>query len=433
MNTKVLAVLVSVTALAVAGVLLAPRAACYEGDLGASWALERLRGSSEHAPCADMVPWVKAPEDRCRETGAQVSDGFEHGTRIGHSYWVSDAELQAQLDKAKDAKVSTVQVVTSWRKLAPSAPRQYNWSYLDNTVAAAEARGLNVHLQLEKTPDWMSAADNYPPRSAEEVAHFKDFAYDVVQRYGTRAMRYEMWNEPNLADFWGTGPNPAEYAALLRGGYLGAKEANPNVRITSGSIANNDVGFLNSLYDEIAKYPDAVDNNSFFDELGLHPYSFYGYPDATPLAPDECNSKALWTNEWGEVDNNFLGIDKMKEVMDQRGDSHKRAYLGEFGYSHEKTWMQAVPDETRAVWLRKAYELAKARPWVSGLSWYSYYEDDPWAMVAFDGTESLTFKAFREVTEAPLEPDSTAPITGGSLQRVPQRLPHLPWVLIIGV
>lgn len=402
MYTKVLVVLVSAIALGTAGVMLTSIAACHGKDWGASWTLEHLHGFSELS-CTDDVAGLKDPANRYRYIEAQSSDDFEHGTRIGHSWWVSDSELNTQLDKAKDAKVSTLQVVTSWRKLAPSAPRQYDWSYLDKTIAAAEARDLKVHLQLEKTPNWMSA-EHYPPRSPEEVAHFEDFAYDVVQRYGTRATRYEIWNEPNLEDFWKTGPNPAEYAALLRAGYLGAKQADPNARITSGGISGNAVGFLNSLYDEIAKYPDAASNNNFFDELGLHPYSSYGYPDGIPLAPGEYESKALRTDDWGEADHTFLGIDKMKEVMDHRGDAHKRAYLGEFGYSHERTWMQAVPDETRATWLKRAYELAKARPWVSGLSWYSYYEHAPWAIVASDGTESWTFKAFREVTKASSKP-----------------------------
>jgi hypothetical protein len=98
------------------------------------------------------------------------------------------------------------------------------------------------------------------------------------------------------------------------------------------------------------------------------------------------------------VDHNFGGIDKMRALMVENGDSHKRAWIGETGYSHVQTWMKAVPDSTRAVWLKEAYSLASQRPWVAGLSWFSFQDTDEWDIVSDANVESQTFKSFREVT-----------------------------------
>ncbi len=331
---------------------------------------------------------------------------FEYGLRMGHTWWLTDTQMKAQMDKAKDAGATTVQIVTSWRKLAPTAHRQYDWTYLDNAVSAAEARGLKPHLQLEKTPRWMEGSCTdcssfTPPRSATALGQFREFSEDVAARYGTRAHRIEVWNEPNLTDFWETGPDPTEFAALQRAGYLGVKQANANVRVTSGSIANADQGFLNEFYNAVGAYSDAAQNNKFFDELGMHPYSSCGYPNATALAPDQPHSCALWAGKWGPVDNNFGGYKKMRTIMEQRGDSSKKMYFGELGYQathNDPHWMAPIEDSTRADWLKKAYALAQGEEYISGLSWYSYVEDPRWNIANPDGTESLTFKAFRDVT-----------------------------------
>ncbi len=342
------------------------------------------------------------------EAQTSSTDSFEYGLRIGHAWWVSDAQLVAEMDKAKDAGATTVQIVTSWRKLAPTAHRQYDWTYLDKAVSAAETRGLKLHLQLEKSPTWMdgscsSCSSFTPPRTEAALQQFNEFAYDVAARYGTRAHRIEVWNEPNLADFWvaSGGPDPGEFAALQRAGYLGVKQANGDVRVTSGSIANADQGFLNEFYNAVGAYSDAAQNNKFFDELGMHPYSSCGYPNATALAPDQPHSCALWAGKWGPVDNNFGGYKKMRTIMEQRGDSSKKMYFGELGYQathNDPHWMAPIEDSTRADWLKKAYALAQGEEYISGLSWYSYVEDPRWNIANPDGTESLTFKAFRDVT-----------------------------------
>ena len=298
-----------------------------------------------------------------------------------------------------------------WDHLEPQQD-QYAWGFMDRFVSAAEARGLKVSIQSMGTPDWVhptlyQSVPNYsdrvwyPPRSSTELAHWRDFVHDLVARYGTRFVRYEMWNEPNLRDFWPSGPNPAEYAEFLRVSYLGANQANPAVTVTFGGLSSNDIGFLNATYNEIAKYPDSAANNNFFDELGVHPYSFVG---STQLSPDNTvNPNIHYTSTFGPQNLSFLGIEKMKTAMDAHGDFAKKLWLGEYGFSTVDTWTTAISDQHRALYLKRAYALASGLPYVSGLNWYAYYDDSSRGFNIIDRAtlaETLTFRAFKQWTGA---------------------------------
>lgn len=58
----------------------------------------------------------------------------------------------------------------------------------------------------------------YPPKGSTELSHWGNFVSDVVSRYRGHVAQYEMWNEPNISEFWKPSPSPTDYAALLRAG-----------------------------------------------------------------------------------------------------------------------------------------------------------------------------------------------------------------------
>ena len=324
------------------------------------------------------------------------------------------AERDQLLDLAAAAGADSIKTVAPWDHLEPSED-DYHWGFMDDFIAAAEARNVEVHMQVSATPDWVhpglddrvpdrSSRVWYPPRGGTEVGHWHDFVRDLVARYGTRVSSYEMWNEPNLGDFWRGGPDPAEYAAVLRAGYLGAKEADPDVTIVGGSLSQNDVGYTNALYDEIRKYPDAYAHDDFFDAYGVHPYAV---KNGEPLAPDYPAFLANYTGPFGRKNSAFLGIEYIRRTLEAHGDSHKKLWVGEFGYNTKAAWMSPTPDATRAGWLEQAYSLLDDRPYVVGMSWYSYYSSTGSGFNIYNratGRRTLTFRAF-EATTPPPRPD----------------------------
>jgi len=162
-----------------------------------------------------------------------------------------------------------------WDHLEYAGDDRYEFAWLDNFLAAAEARNLKVRGQVTAAPPWVSPCSVWePPVGSADLNAYQDLMFDLVSRYGTRISSYEIWNEPNLADFWQCrSVNPTEYAAMLRLAYLGAKAANPNVTIVGGALSQNDIGYLEKMYTALRAYPDAAANDDFFDALGVHPYS----------------------------------------------------------------------------------------------------------------------------------------------------------------
>jgi hypothetical protein len=361
------------------------------------------------------------------EAQTAVGDGVEASLPIPYPRLedMSDARLDALLDKAKSAGVSSVHTQADWWILEPRRD-DYRWSYMDRFVNEARARGLKVSMQLTSAPPWVSPAGQwYPPRDSTDLASWRDFVNDLVARYGTRVAHYEMWNEPNHPTFWAgnSGPNPAEYAALLRTGYLGAKAANPDVRVTGGMLAHNDIGYLKALYTAIRRYPDAAANDDFFDELGLHPYSHKG---SIPLAPNS-TVESTFQAPFGLRNTNFWGYRYMRNILVDHGDPHKKIYLGEFGYNTKAAWTSPITDAQRAAWLKEAFAVANTNSsYISGLDWYSYYADASRGFNIVDPStlaESATFKALREVAGGASSTTRTLSFAPTADARVEQALP----------
>jgi hypothetical protein len=90
-----------------------------------------------------------------------------------------------------------------------TAPNVYNWATLDSLVDKAGGRHLTYTIAacprwLAKYPDnphyapWLGPGSNSMPYSLDEA---NAFAWNLATRYKGRIKAYEVWNEPQLADF----------------------------------------------------------------------------------------------------------------------------------------------------------------------------------------------------------------------------------------
>ena len=113
-------------------------------------------------------------------------------------------------------------------------PMHYDFWMYDGYVAAAANANLTVLPILFDPPAFRSARPasgarrgTYPPANYSDFAFF---AAALVRRYGPGGefwrrhpelpqlpiRSWQVWNEPNIPAYWPSGPNPAEYAAMLR-------------------------------------------------------------------------------------------------------------------------------------------------------------------------------------------------------------------------
>lgn len=324
---------------------------------------------------------------------------------------LSPAELDRALDQAVAAGAREISAgVTWWFVTEGRAPDAYDWTAIDRLVDAAAGRGLAVRLQLSGTPDAVhpelaaSVPDLgeriwYPPRTPAELDQWGTFVRDTVGHFAGRVASFEMWNEPNISDFWKPEPSPAEYAALLERAYRSAKQAAPAAQVVFGGLSHNDLGYLQRYYAEVRKAaPDAKANRYFFDVLDVHPYT-------DGRSPDDTSADTVVLGKYGPVDKSFAGLRRMKALLDREegGGAGKPVVIGEYGFTTAGTdFAPAVPDRRRAYFLKRAFAIAERLSFVRGLSWYGYLPDSSndagWAIAAPGRYDSWTYQALVDVS-----------------------------------
>lgn len=142
----------------------------------------------------------------------------------------------------------------TWQDLE-TAPGVFNWSNLDAQLAVAAMKGKDVLLTFGKVPGFANAGAGYavPPKDlAAGNLQWKIFVANVVihsrQSPHVRISAYEVWNEPNLPQYW-TG-TPAQLLQMATDAYAIIKALDPGAIVVgpagSGGLAVSD--FIKQYY-----------------------------------------------------------------------------------------------------------------------------------------------------------------------------------------
>jgi polysaccharide biosynthesis protein PslG len=221
----------------------------------------------------------------------------------------------SELREIKTAGGSFVRTDFSMSSVQPTSSQSFNWDDLDTKVAAASAQGLQVLGILDYSPQWNAhpgcivgsphqcapadptAFANY---AAAAAAHFPQVTY------------WEIWNEPNLSQFWSPSPSSTNYVIMLNGAYAAIKAVAPNDVVIAGALSRaSDIAgveiapttFVTSMYA----------NGAQFDILSLHPYTY-------PFSPNTANNGNGWPD-----------VATIRATMVANGDSAKKIWITELG------------------------------------------------------------------------------------------------------
>jgi hypothetical protein len=268
-----------------------------------------------------------------------------------------------------------------WPNLEPSR-KKWDFEKLDLYVKLAEQHHVTVMLPLVFTPQWASSRpdepSSYAPGNAAEpkvMADWEDYVRTVATRYRGRIQEYEVWNEPNLKEFY-TGSIP-QLVEMARIAYTTLKEIDPSVTVCSPSpTAKYGVDWLD-------RYLKAG-GRSYADVIGYH---FY----VNPNAPETM----------------LPLIREVEEVMGRNGVSNKPLWDTETGWAiqNKQSLVKAAPgtgfnsvvlsEELASSYLARSYVLS----WASGVSrfyWYSW-DNKIMGLTEEDGkTSKLPARAYRE-------------------------------------
>jgi hypothetical protein len=268
--------------------------------------------------------------------------------------------------------VQWIRANVNWAGLEPDAKGTINaWllAEYDYAIDRARAAGLEVLMPIsDGVPYWASAdpakhVDGQGRRRYEvtyrpaKASDYGDIVAFVVERYSARGVHaYQIWNEPNHPRFWPSGPKASEYVPMLRAGYEAVKAVDPGALVLLGGLSKSDFYYLEDVY--------RAGGGPYFDAVAVHPYTYGVDPTAA------WNGVHSWEDKTRISINAFPAIQEIKRSMDAFGDSHKKVWLTEFGYS-TTTRDGGVSAQTQAEFLTKAYRYVERFPWVETLFWYA--------------------------------------------------------------
>ncbi len=248
---------------------------------------------------------VESPTSSPYGVHAHVTRGDEHPF------------LERELARMREANIRWLRTGFVW---AAIERREGQWDYAacDDVVAKAAGGDVQIMGLLHGTPGWARP-------TIEHLDEWLRFVRKTVERYKGRVPAWQVWNEPNLQNFW-EDPNPSHYARLLKATYAEIKRADPEAQVVWGATSRLDWTFVE---------PALAEAEGGFDVMAIHPYG-YGDPRAPevyiPDALDElrllmakfgAEDKPIWFTEWGWP--SHLGRRGLTDR--QQGQYIARAYL----------------------------------------------------------------------------------------------------------
>ena len=216
------------------------------------------------------------------------------------------------------------------------------------------------------SPPWINRDIHHPPITYAGRQAYYRFVSAVVERYGptggfwralprgsagAAARHFQIWNEPNLPNWWNDRADPAEYAHLLKGAARAARLASPEAEIVMAGIPetrNSRVISIASFLRGVYRVPGA---REAFDYAAVHPYA------RTPA---------------GVLDL----VEHTRSIMNASGDRNKKIWVTEFGWATGGGHPDfSVSFARQALYLRQTYGALisrRASLGVRGALWYLF-------------------------------------------------------------
>jgi hypothetical protein len=313
---------------------------------------------------------------------------------------------QMGYDLAKQLWVSRLRINLGWAGVVGDSandrtvprPVPYDWTNVDRAIDQAAANGQRVQLTLlGPVPAWASARHGKPSNFKPNPRLFAQFARAAAQHFKGRVDRYSIWNEPNYSSWLNPHVTaPQQYRKLYIGAYKGIKSVDPNASVLLGEtspigrsgVASSPLTFLRQITCSKPDYTAAKNCEPLrLDGYAHHPYTLlsgtaYG-PYFPGLTSDDVTTGSL------------VRLDQALDKLQQRGalintgggtnpvSSKINLYLTEYGfYARGKTQTTTLPENQRAAYLRKGFQLAIKDPRVKLVVQYLLAPQSP--LYSFD-------------------------------------------------
>ena len=185
----------------------------------------------------------------------------------------------------------------------------YDFSWLDNVIDNLLSRGVQPWftlsygnpLYMEKTPDETGVGCVPLYYGEEAVKAWNSYVLALACHYKDKITHYEVWNEPDLIQFWHPcAPNAAQYASFVSMTASVIRSVQPNAKI--GACVSS-LAALDFVKEEIAH----------FEKGSVDFFNFHAYTTVP-----EFRYKAL--------------VARVRDLLDENGFENVELWQGEAGY-----------------------------------------------------------------------------------------------------
>ena len=367
-------------------------------------------GSTTKAVSVGITPPAPTPTPTPTPTPSASTLNYKYGISMGDDLpGMSDAKLTSTLDDFKALGIGWVRLDLAWTDIQHDSSTVYNWTQFDKIVAAANARNIKLLPILAYTPSWArkSGCNGTINCAPQSNAQFAAFAGIAAKRYAPLGVHYwEIWNEPNLGDFWLPSNSAALYVDLLKQTSVAIKAQDSSAFIITGGLGPAATDGYNVSPRDFLIQMYANGAKGYFDAVGDHPYSF-------PVSPTSTNED--W-NAWAQMSVTTVSI---RSIMVANGDSAKQIWMTEFGAPTGGPGAIAdignlnlsqspnhVTEALQAAIMTDAANSAKQFSWAGPLIWYSYIDQstDPssnehfFGILHSDGSKKPTYNLLKTIT-----------------------------------
>jgi len=247
---------------------------------------------------------------------------------------------QAEFNLFKRGGFQYARMDFSWESIETS-PAQYNFSAYDRLHKNLSDRGIRPLFILGYGNKLYQEG---APSTPQSQTAFAQFAAAAAEHFKGKEILWEIWNEPNLGQFWQPSPSPESYQSLALKTSALMKQADPSCRIIVGATSTMDYDFLTRVLNRQLL--------SQVDGVSVHPYRTGG-------------PESVW-NEYGKV----RGI-----IETNAPESRKNLPIicSEWGYS---TYAKGVSEGRQAMYLVRSW-LINAAAGVPVSIYYDWKDDGP--------------------------------------------------------
>lgn len=193
------------------------------------------------------------------------------------------------LSQQRAAGVQLIRTAFFWKQIE-LGPGQFDFSIYDRYVLDAAKHNITLLPILFDAPDFYSTKPAsggtryaYPPRDNADMARW---AMLLVDRYGPNGAlwqanpgvtarpikSWQVWNEPNLFQYWQPKPNARQYQNMLRTVGAAIKSRDPKAEIVTAGLPDSRLGnairlapYLKDLY--------SGGGTSAFDTVAINSYA----------------------------------------------------------------------------------------------------------------------------------------------------------------